>query len=654
MKILSYRRRAALLLGGGAIALAACGSESTSSSSTAAAGCPSGQEQVSSTVSGGSATTSCVVATDGGIMNIGSPQEPSSFLAAGITDSMTFSYAVDAGITEGLLWYRSVDETTNAKTLADYWQPWLATEVPTTDNGDVKTSGCPNADAKMCVTWKLRDGVTWHDGTKFSSADVCETVAFFFTKYKDKNPTAILSSTGWDQMLDCKKDSALQATIDFKSIYSPYLGLLTGVYGVMPAKYLDVAFATNADLEKTAQTIDLTSANPGAFKGTDTLDNVAVGTGPFVLQVYNKTKDIKLLPNQHYWGPKPHLSGVDFHFVADVQSQLASTKAGELEFGMDYRLAFLKDLQTAAQAGKIAVETIPESGAEKIDLNLCDNANGLCGADAKKSPITADVKFRKALLEGINRQSIVDNIAAGATKIPQDGWHYLGAEYAKPALSDDPITAYDPTKAAADLDAAGYKISTSCHGGQGRAAPSGACVDLDFVTTSGNPARAQAQVAIQSDLQKLGIFTNTSTIKAGKLFGNFSDGGVLYTHAFQMAMYTNTLSVPAELDSYYPGYVSTQIPSKANSGQGQNDTGEDNPQVDKDFNDARLTTDLAKRTTLYKDAISQMAKDLQELPLYQQVTVNSYTTKLKGLQRNDLVWTFNIGRWFCTGGNCTA
>src|SRR5258708_39666250 len=91
-------------------------------------------------------------AVNGGILNVGLVQEPTSFLAAGITDSMTFSYAVDAVTSEGLLWYRSTDETANAKTQADFWRPALATEVPSIANGDVKTSGCTDKTAKMCVT----------------------------------------------------------------------------------------------------------------------------------------------------------------------------------------------------------------------------------------------------------------------------------------------------------------------------------------------------------------------------------------------------------------------------------------------------------------------------------------------------------------------
>jgi peptide/nickel transport system substrate-binding protein len=627
-----------------ALTVAACGSSSSSSSAGSA----------------GAAPTPHI--TKGGIMNIGSPQEPTSFLAAGCpgcVDSMTFSAAVDAPIAEGLLWYKSTEETASAKSIGDYWQPSLATEVPTTANGDVKTSGCANSAAKMCVTWKLRSGVQWHDGSTFSAHDVCATADYEWLKYGAKNPTSLLNTTGRDQMIKCTEDNANQATIDYKSVYAPYLGDWGGVYGVFPAKQLEAAFAGNADLEKTPQTVDLSKGtnNPDAFKGTDTLDKIIVGTGPYVLQSYVPTKSVTLVPNKNYWNKnhQPNLDKVVFNFVADVQTQLNQVKAGELDFGMDYRVKFLPDLQDTAKQGKVAVETIPNSGAEKIDVNLCSAANGACGgAPAKANKDLADPKLRHAMLEAINRPAIIDNIAHKATVIPADGWQYLGAAYAKPSTTDDPTTAYNVSKAQSDLGAAGYNVSPSCHGGLGRADSSGNCLDFGFVTTSGNPARAAAQVAIQQDLQAVGIYTNLSTIKAGTLFGSFSDGGILYTHQFDLAMYTNTMSSPAEVDSYYPSYVSTQIPSSANNGQGQNDTGVVDSTVDSGFSKGRTSVDLSARADGYKSAIAALAKVLTELPLYQQVTVNSYTTKLQGLQRNDLVWTFNMYDWSCIGGVCQA
>jgi len=653
MEVLSFRRRAAGLVGiGAALAFAACGGGGGTSPSSSASATPAETQQG---------------AVNGGTLNIGLVQEPTSFLAAGITDSMTFSYAVDALTNEGLLWYRSVDETANAKTQADFWRPDLATEVPTTANGDVKTSGCKDTAAKMCVTWKLRQGVKWHDGSTFSSKDVCDTFKFWWLQYKDKNPTAILTTTGWDQVIGCDDSSPNQAVVSFKSTFGPYLTFGTGVYGIFPSKQLEAAFAGNTDLEKTPQTVDLTlgSGNADAFKGTDTLDKITVGTGPYVLEKYEPTKDIILVRNKNYWDKQhqPHLDSVVFKIISGTAAQLTAAKAGSIDFGLDYRLKYLQDLITESANGKLKVETIPESGAEKIDLNMCDNAKGLCGSGAKKSPFLADKTIRHAILQGLNRQQIVDTLASGKTVVPADSWIYLGSEFIK--TSDVPTTKFDPQAANAALDAAGYKLSPSCDGGKTRAFKDGSCINLDIATTAGNTAREDAEPLIAADLQNIGIHVNTpyKNVTPGKLFGSFADGGVLYTHQFDMAMYTNTLSSPAEPDNWYAGYHAdcggscpseVQIPSAANQGQGQNDTGEYNADIDKWFDQARTSIDLSTRAKLYKQIEAQLAKDLPEIPLYQQVTVNSYTVKLQGLKRNDLVWTFNSYDWYCTQGNCQA
>ena len=612
-------------------------------------------------------------AVAGGTLNLGVWQEPSSFLAAGITDSLTFSYLIDAPVTEGLLWYRSANETSSAKSLADYWAPSLATEVPTTANGDVKTSGCANPQAKMCVTWKLRSGVKWDDGSSFGPNDVCDTFQFFFLKYGNNNPTALLSTSGWDQTIKCTPDTAGNtATVDFKSIFGPYLGLGSGVYGILPDSILGPALAKGADVEKQMNTFDFTSANPAGFKGTSSLDLAIDGTGPYVFSSYTQGKEIVYVKNQHYWNKdhQPHIDKLVFKIESDLTSEVNAAKAGDVDMAFDMRLFNLQGLVTASTAAspKLKVQTIPDSGAEKIDLNLCANAGTLCdNPAAKKSPYTADLTIRKAMLAGINRQAIIDNQAAGKTSIPKDSWMYLGTEYIDdPSI---PTTKYDKAAANKLLDDAGYTRDASCgnapDGQPFRKFKDSTCIKVTIGTTKGNSSREATEVLVANDLAAIGINVAQpyANLKSGAFFGSFADGGPLYTHAFDLAMYTNTLSSPAEPDSWYPAYhadcggtcpTQNQIPSTANKGNGQDDTGFVSAQVDKDFDQGRASVDLSTRTQSYKDAEKILAAQIPEIPLYQQITVDSYSTKLQGLRDNDLVWDYNAFDWYCTGGNCQA
>ena len=545
--------------------------------------------------------------------------------------------------------------------------------MPTTTNGDVKTSGCANSQAKMCVTWKLRRGVKWDDGSTFGPNDVCDTFEFFYIKYGANNPTALLSTSGWDQTIKCTPDtSKYTATVDFKAIYAPYLDLGTGVYGILPASVLDKALSAGTDVEKQMNSFDFTSANPQAFKGTSTLDLAIDGTGPYVFQNYTQGKEIDYVINQHYWNTahKPHISKLVFKIESDLTTEVNDAEAGNVDMAYDMRLYNLQGLVTAANGGspKFKVQTIPDSGAEKIDLNLCANDGTLCDNPAvTKSPYTANLTIRKAMLMGINRQAIVDNQAAGKTSIPRDSWMYLGTEYIDdPSI---PTTTYNKAGANSLLDGAGFTRSASCgtapDGQSYRKFSDGSCIKVRIGTTSNNPSRVATESLVQADLQALGIQVDTpfENSKPGHFFGSFADGGTLYTHNFDLGMYTNTLSSPAEADTWYSGYhgncggscpAQNQIPGADNQGNGQNDTGINNTQLDADFDNGRTTVDLAQRTKFYKDAEKILAATIPEIPLYQQVTVDTYSTKLQGLRDNDLVWDYNSYDWFCTGGNCQA
>ena len=106
--------------------------------------------------------------------------------------------------------------------------PLLATEVPTLANGGVVL----RPDGGMDVTWKLRPGVTWHDGTPFTSADVKFTVdAINDPRY---NPE---STDGFDRISSVDTPDPLTAVVHYKEVYAPYA--LQFVRGTLPRHVLE-------------------------------------------------------------------------------------------------------------------------------------------------------------------------------------------------------------------------------------------------------------------------------------------------------------------------------------------------------------------------------------------------------------------------------
>ena len=215
----------------------------------------------------------------GGTLYAASWLEPTSLLEAGITAASQHAIADVAPMVEGLLGLKNAADVRKNPKVADFYQPQLATEVPTTDNGDVKVSG-----STMRVTYKLRHGVRWSDGQPFSSKDVVDTANFFYLKFKDANPTQLFSTSGWDQISSVTTPDDYTAVVNYKSLYGPYLTNFAGPYGVLPSHLLQQTWTAGGDLTRTKLAVDNTPSNPAAYKGSDTWDKWLVGTGPFVFR----------------------------------------------------------------------------------------------------------------------------------------------------------------------------------------------------------------------------------------------------------------------------------------------------------------------------------------------------------------------------------
>ena len=616
--------------------------------------------------------------SNGGALTIGVWQSPSSFLDAGITAASATGYLIDAPVQEGLLWYRSTADTQRATSPAGYWTPDLATEVPTTANGDVRTSGCSTPHAAMCVTWKLRSGIRWHDGSTFSSHDVCDTFRFHWLDYGAKgksNPTAHVTTAGWDQVLGCSEAGATTAVIDFATEYGAYLSLGSGVYGVMPASILDRALSQGTDLASMAVTLDLRrgSGNTQAFSGTTTVDATLDGTGPFVVQSAAPGKQLTLVANRNYWNSAagPHLQRVVFVDQGDIATETTNVMSGAIQVGLDLRLGALTQLQHAAASGGaiFRLDTVPEPAAEKIDLNVCAASAGLCdNPKADESQYTADPVVRRALLMAIDRTTIMKTLTAGRSLVPRDAWMYLGASYL--GTESIPATRFDRSGANALLDSSGYKRDPKCgtapDGGAYRAWKDGSCLVVNLGTTSDDATRVMLESLVQADLQLAGIRVPapfTPNLPAVRFFDAYADSGPLYTHAFDMADYALGTSLPGEPSTLAPSYHAdcggacpeeNQIPSAGNAGAGDNVSGIRDAMLDAALDKGGATVDPAQRLAAYRQAQQRLATLIPEIPMYQQIAVNTFTTKLQGVSENELVWDDSIASWYCTGGSCQA
>jgi peptide/nickel transport system substrate-binding protein len=561
----------------------------------------------------------------GGKLTVASWQEQDSLLACNITSAASHACAYINPAMEGLLTVKANQDPlpTNPK-LSDYWVPELSTEVPTLENGDVKVSG-----NKMDVTWKLRHGVKWHDGVAFTSKDLKATFDFWWLKYRDKNPTPLISTSGWDQVDSVDLPDDFTAIVHFKSVYAAYLTLGTGPYGVLPEHLLQQVWAKTGDITHDKVTVSI----PNGYSGSDTLDKLMVGTGPFMFKEWVTGDHLTLVKNPHWWGGggRPYLNEIRVKFDADANTELNELRTNTIDMALDLRPSLLPSL---SRQSDVTTVTILDSATEHLDINL-------------HNTFLKDVTLRKAILMAIDRQRIVDTLLLGRTVVPPDAWMCIqtGAWCLDPNAKHTP---YD-VKAANDLlNNAGYKMQTSgpCKGF--RTDPQGRCVQLHLITTT-LPLREEQEVVIASDLAGIGIqvIKPFANVPASRMFGSCTSGGIIYSHNFDLAMYTNNYSYPAEPDSLaYTAYHSSQIPTDANGCVGQNTTFMSDPQLDQALDQARLSVKLSDRKDKYIVAQKRLADVIPEIPLYQAVDVEAYNKKLAGYKGNEFWWMNQSADWY--------
>lgn len=170
---------------------------------------------------------------------------------------------------------------------------------------------------------------------------------------------------------------------------------------------------------------------PASAADENDISGEVSGTGPYVLDSYQRGDHITLVPNESYWGDQPSIQSVTYRFVEEAGTRLAGLLSGEY------------DLMTNLQPED--VERAPNSasvlGVEHPILML--NAD---------EGITADVNVRRALNLAVDKEEIVQELYGGFAEIDQGQLLSESIEGYNPDLEAFP---YDPEEARRLLEEAG-------------------------------------------------------------------------------------------------------------------------------------------------------------------------------------------------------
>jgi len=533
-----------------------------------------------------SATVSATASpTPGGTAIVAIWQFPATLAAHYANQTVTT--IVNNGVLEGL-----------AATATDgSYYPVLATEVPTLANGGAKVT----ADGKkLDVTWKLKSGIKWSDGTPLTSADIKYTWEIWMKDPKVNN------RTGFSEIESIDLPNETTAVVHYKSIYAPYVG---NFFWLMPKNLLE----KEADISK-----------------TDYIRR-PLGTGPFKVSEFKTDESITLEKNPNYReSGKPYLDKVIFKSVPSSQVGLAQLKAGEV-----HAMWNLTEAQTpeVEKESSLALLVVQGPTVERIEMNTAVNQENTDPNSVHQ--VLGDIEMRKALLYATPKQQIIDKLLFGKAKPGSSpvsqGW----------AAYKEPQEGYDPKKANDVLDKAGW-----VKGSDGIRSKNGVRASLTYATTTGDQLRERVQQVLVDEWKAIGVEVKiqnqpSSVLLSGSCTGK--DPRKLGT--FDLLMYASTPEIDPH-GTILPRYHSKQIPTAADC-SGQNYTRFKNPEADKAIEEAGSTIDLEKRKAAYAKVMKALNDAYVIIWMYDRANIDARVTGLQGFQGN--TWqrfTWNIQDWW--------
>ncbi len=233
------------------------------------------------------------------------------------------------------------------------------------------------SDDGMALTFHLRQGVTFHDDSDFTSADV---VASF------------------DRILNEETGSATRTNLlSITSIDAPD----------------DFTVVLNLSLPDVPLLSALASAN-AAILSSDVIESGdpttdAIGTGPFKLDSWTPEETTLLSANENWWGEGPNVDGIEIRIIPDESTIFAALRAGEIDFAMlnDPLIATLP-----TDGSDVTVNRAPDIAYHVLQLRAMDIPAEPGTPSAVDNPL-AVLEVRQAISCAIDRQDVVDAAALG-------------------------------------------------------------------------------------------------------------------------------------------------------------------------------------------------------------------------------------------------
>ena len=412
----------------------------------------------------------------------------------------------------------------------------------------------------LTFTFTLHDGITFHNGKPFTSADAKYTLDAVLGNSFAKS-ASFFEGVGANRKAYVKSVEAPDLHTLIIRLNNPWTGLLSNL----------VAIAIIPE---------------GSYESQKTHP---LGTGPFRFKSYDQSQQVvELEPNLNYWDGPPHIQALRVRVISDSNAMQAELRSGRVDIAPLPTSLSPDAIKSLAQDPSLNVEQFPGSNLNLLTLNT------------REAPLD-NVNVRQAIAYAIDRESIIRDLVLGQGKIahsilPEESWAYTAGQ----------TYHYDPATAKKLLDEAGFRD------------PDGDGPQMRFskpilfrISGSSASARQYAGV-IQNYLKAVGIPVSIETSELNVLLESLRRG------QFQMT-YGQWVGGNQDPIFYRDLFATSEIPTETRPAR--NRSRYSNPELDKILEEAANTYDHAKAAPLYAKAQDIVSRDVPVFPLWYQANI---------------------------------
>jgi peptide/nickel transport system substrate-binding protein len=505
--------------------------------------------------------------------------------------TLVFAGASDPVVLDGAL----VSDGESLRVITQIFETLVALKPGTTEPEPGLAESWEANDDGTVWTFKIREGVTFHDGETLDAEAVC----FNFDRwYNFKGPLQNPGATYYWQVVfggfsTYNKDSGAPEDSLYKSCEATdastaVLTLTKPSATFIPALSQQAFSIASPKALQEFKADEGTVDADGVFSATGTFGTEhPIGTGPFQFDSWTRNDRLVLKKYDDYWGEKSKIDELIIRPIADNAARLQALQTGEIQ---GYDLVEPQDIATIEGDENLQIIDRPAFNVAYVGFNI-----------AKKP--TDDLEVRKAIAYGLDRQAVVDNFYSGRAE--------LATQFMPPEVvgyaDDVPTYDYDPEKAKQILTDAGYTLP----------------VPLEFwyptdVSRPYMPDPKRNFEAFAASLNKSGFKVTAKSAPWNPDYLGRADEG--NAGNLRMLGWTGDYG---DADNFIGTFF--QSPQKA-----WGTTTKPLTEIEKLLNDAEIETDESKRESLYQEANRQIMTQLPGVPYAHSKPALAFRANVKG------------------------